>query len=447
MKAAPWLNSFFRGEGIGAVVARKAGGSFLVKGAGQGLMFVLMILLARLMGADQFGVYVVVIAWLNILTLVSKFGLDLVVVRFVSTYLTQEQWGTLRGVIIWSNRVTVQLSLVIGLLAALCVWFVGRETQLDLVRAFWLAMIALPLASLASLRHAALQGMTHVVLAEVPEMIARPILIAAVVIPVVVIGGMHPAAPFVAGAHLFAVAASFALGAYWLNSRLPAKAKAAKPQYCKQEWMSAAFPLLLVSGTYMIISQTDTVMIGMLLDNTRAGYYNAASRLSSVIQFGFIAILAIAAPLIASSYAAGRSTELQRVLTLTAAGATAFAIPAAIILVILRGPLLGLFGTEFTVAAPALLILSIGHVFNAATGATGYLMTMTGRERTLAWILGVAVFANIAMNLWLIPWIGINGAAVSSSVAMVLWNTALVVYAWKRMGFNVTVLKFGSELR
>jgi len=47
-----------QGTGHGAILARGALGTFIVKVAGAGLLFGLHVMLARLLGVEQYGIYV-----------------------------------------------------------------------------------------------------------------------------------------------------------------------------------------------------------------------------------------------------------------------------------------------------------------------------------------------------------------------------------------------------
>jgi O-antigen/teichoic acid export membrane protein len=55
--------------------------------------------------------------------------------------------------------------------------------------------------------------------------------------------------------------------------------------------------------------------------------------------------------------------------------------------------------------------------------------------------IGGAVI-NVITNLLLIPKYGIEGAAVSNAVSMVIWNLAGTFYIRKKFGFYIAYLPF-----
>ena len=85
-------------KGPGAILARGAGGAFIADALGRVFAFGLQLLLARLMGVEQYGIFAYVLAWLNILVLVAKLGLDTMLVRFVPIYKIEHRWSLLYGV-------------------------------------------------------------------------------------------------------------------------------------------------------------------------------------------------------------------------------------------------------------------------------------------------------------------------------------------------------------
>ena len=58
---------------------------------GLGLIFVLQIVLARLMGPKNYGDYTVIITAVNLLLVVSMFGFDSSILRFVHLFLTLKE--------------------------------------------------------------------------------------------------------------------------------------------------------------------------------------------------------------------------------------------------------------------------------------------------------------------------------------------------------------------
>ena len=187
------------------------------------------------------------------------------------------------------------------------------------------------------------------------------------------------------------------------------------------------------------MSQTDTIMIGIFLDTTKAGVYATASRLATLVGFGLVAINSIVAPMIASLYAQKRTGDLQRMISVASLGSTAFALPVSLVLFLWGDVALALFGDEFVIGVPALTILIVGQFANSFAGPVGVLMSMTGHEVMGAKVLSCFAILNIVLNFLFIPRWGIQGAAVATTVTIIGFNLVYMTYAWRRIGIKTTL--------
>ena len=90
----------------------------------------------------------------------------------------------------------------------------------------------------------------------------------------------------------------------------------------------------------------------------------------------------------------------------------------AVVLLLLGKPLLWLFGPGFTAAYPVMFILAIGYVIRAFGGPAQSLLMATGHHNRATGILMATVALSGALNLGLIPWLGITGAAIATACAL-----------------------------
>jgi O-antigen/teichoic acid export membrane protein len=260
------------------------------------------------------------------------------------------------------------------------------------------------------------------------------------VLVAVVVAWQPLGAPAAVAVNVVATACALLLTDRLLRRALPAPAYAVRAEYLTRTWGKVGWSLLLVSGLVLILHQTDIFLVGAFMGTTKAGIYYTASRVATLAVFGMIAISAIAAPMFSEFYSQNRTAELQRVVTLAARGILAFSVPVSLGLVVWGEPVLALFGPDFTQAYWALVILTIGQLYNAATGVAGFLMSMTGHQRMVARVYGVSAVLNVVLNACLIPIWGIEGSAIATTTTTIVWNTILVVYVWKRLGLRVTAV-------
>ena len=94
------------------------------------------------------------------------------------------------------------------------------------------------------------------------------------------------------------------------------------------------------------------------------------------------------------------------------------AIPISLIFVLYPGKVMLLFGPDYIVSAPVLVILTGAAFIQAILGAPGAVLTMAGYTRLALWNSLGAFILNIIMNIILIPRYGIYGAAWATLISL-----------------------------
>ena len=99
-------------------------------------------------------------------------------------------------------------------------------------------------------------------------------------------------------------------------------------------------------------------------------------------------------------------------------------------------PILALFGPGYTAGYTVLVLLALGVLARAATGPVQYLLAMTGHHGASVGILAFAAALALVLNVILIPAYGIEGAAVSTLIAMTVSVAAMAFLAWRKLGIR-----------
>lgn len=423
-----------------AHLAKSTAGTFALKVTSTGLGFLTALLLARLLGAAGYGTYAYALAWVALLSIPAMLGLDRLLVREIAVYRTRSEWDLMRGLLRQANSAALLVSLSLVLLAAVVTWVLREHLNPEMLPAFWVGLIMLPLMTLTRLRQAVMQGLQHVVAGQLPEMLIRPLLFVALVGGAYLFLKENLNALWAVGMNVAATGAAFFIGTWMLFNVLPQAVKEAVPDYQTRAWVRSALPLLLVTGLGVINSQIDITMLGAILGAEPTGIYAVANRIAGFIIFILGSVNAVLAPTIARLYVSGQMRRLQRIVTKSARVILFLSIPVALSLIVFGRWVLLLFGQDFTQGGTALAILSTGQLINAAAGSVGLLLIMTGHERDVAIAIGLSVALNVILNAILIPRWGIAGAAVTTASSMILRNLWLLVQVYRRFGIDSTAL-------
>lgn len=416
-----------------SILARGFGSAFVIRLTGAAMTLLLHIVLARLLGLDDFGVYIYVLSWVLVFTSVSTLGFDTCSVRFVAQYKVSEDWDLLATLLRHGAAHILLASSVLCVIALVFIHFSWRPEP-PLAHAFTVGFVLLPILALSLLRQGALRGLQEVAAALTPDLLMRPILILLGVALVWYIAGSVSAvdAMFV---HLLAALLALLTGFALLARKLPFSLAHAPALHEHPGWIRVALPLMVISGIQILMNQIDILMLGALLNTDASGMYSASARLAELMAFGLTSVNVVLAPLISKYYSQGQFSELRYAAIIAARISLGFSAVVGIVLVTFGRDVLELYGPTFVAALSPLMVLMIGQIVNTAAGSVGFLMTMTGRQNRAALILAGTLVVNVALNAALIPPYGMVGAAVATTTTLALWNLFMLWDIRSILGF------------
>ncbi len=421
--------------------------SFIVKIVGMGIAFLLQLYLARLLKVDEFGIYIYVLTWMNLLLLLVTHGWDTSSIRFVSEYFSQSKWGLLKGFIVTSRRFTLLSSIIVSIGALITLYVFEMSIAASISTVFVFGCLLLPINTILQITCASIQGMKRVVLSQIPQNIIRPILFGIVL----VVGSAISDVNFLASeAMLLNVTSAFLtliITVMIYKSITPPEIITSSAKFEVKTWFKTALPLLLVSGFIMLMNRLDILMLGAMMSASEAGIYSVSSRVAELASFGLVVVNAVMAPMIADMFASKKHEELQKIVSQSVLGISLVTLFISMVLIVFGKNIISLFGEGFEAGEKALYILVIGQFVNSLTGSVGFLMTMTGRQKAAAKILGSVAIINVFLNLMLIPEYGMEGAAYATAASMMLWNVLMVWVVRKKVGVYPTVFSVGRLLK
>src|SRR5437868_1855951 len=126
--------------------------AFAIYIASTGVTACSQVLIARLVGADTYGVYAYVIAWMTILAYFSALGFDVALLRFVPVYQTTEAWSLARGVIQYAERRALAIGVLVMMAGALVITIWSRQFSPELRNTFLVGFILVPVWALLWIR-------------------------------------------------------------------------------------------------------------------------------------------------------------------------------------------------------------------------------------------------------------------------------------------------------
>jgi O-antigen/teichoic acid export membrane protein len=422
-------------------------GSMGLKMASAGLGFLSTVLLARLLEPAGYGVYAYIYAWINVLSVLTQFGLPTLVVRETARGMAQGRPDLVQGVWRWAGRITGLLSLALAGIGAVLAWLLQDSFGGERLSTFAWAILLVPLVALGNLRGAALRGLQRVVAGQMPEFLIQPGLLVLFLGGAAWLLGRSLSAAEAMALNVAAAALAFGFGAWMLRRATPSSVRIARPEYESRAWWLSAWPLAFLGGMSLINNQASTIILGFFVPDAAIGIYRVAAQMSVLASFGLQAVNMVVAPRFAALYAKGDMVRLQRLVTVSARVVLAINVGITLGYILLGRLFLRLvFGSAYLGAYIPLLILLVGQAVNSAAGSVGMLLNMTRHERDTARGLAVSAILNLMLNLLLVPALGIIGAAVATALSLITWNVLLWWAVRRRLGINSLAFDFGRRI-
>lgn len=412
---------------------------FAVRALSAGLLFLTQIVLARWMGASEYGLYVT--AWTCVMVLggLSHLGFNVAMMRLAPQYHANGDYASFRGLLNGGRRVAVTSAAIIALVGLTTIWAFHIENKAALALPLVLGFLCLPFYALADVQDGFGRGQGWTMEAIVPPYIVRPLVLLLMVATVFAIGLSSSA---VIGMTLALAATLFAvvLQTVLLQRRVALSVPKTAPVYDYPGWFKISLPLLAGGVCEIVIQNADILMLNFFRPSEEIGHYYAAAKTTGLVLFILYAVGTAYAGRIAAAHALGNRSEVEN---LVGDAVRWTFMPAAVItlgILAVGYPVLAQFGESFTDAYPLMFILAAGILTKAAMGPSETILNMLGHQRASALSLGTAAIVAVALNLILIPLWGVTGSAIATATAFATVAT-INWFALRRLeGLNLFIL-------
>ena len=233
-------------------------------------------------------------------------------------------------------------------------------------------------------------------------------------------------------AYLVSLGISCFLLITYTMKRLPSPVKISNLTLIKpvtRELLVFSLPLLGATVLELIIGWADTLMLGLFKASREVGLYNVASPLANFISAPLLAVGLIYLPITSGLYAQGLLSEVRRNFSVLTKWLCSATLPLFLVMFLFPETVLSfLFGSNYAPAANALRILSLGFIISNLLGPNRVTLIAMGKSQFTMWATLATAVLNIGLNAVLIPPLGIEGAAIASTVALVSIN---LIISWK----------------
>ena len=202
--------------------------------------------------------------------------------------------------------------------------------------------------------------------------------------------------------------------------------------FCKKITL-LAIPFAVTSLLYNVYYSIDIVMLTNMVGNYPTGIYNATYKLISVLTLFYSVYTAVIFPVMSKFF---KNDEKMLLISFEKSikYLMLIIIPLAVATVVYSTDIIHfIYGHEYDASSSVLSILIWTVCLLFISGAANTLLNASHKEVTVTKIYAMAAIFNIVLNLFMIPYLSYNGAAITTVLSDVL-IVILQAYIIYRLG-------------
>lgn len=406
-----------------------------------------LILVNRYYGAELFGYFVTANMVLDIGLAFLTFGFKDGILMHVSKFADEgvqstKLYNSLTNAFVWSIGLSI--------LFILLIWFAGEALfalfyEKDFAANIWVVLsamvLAAPLISAYWIILAATQGLKIMKYDAIINGGFRPLML------LICLVGSWYIWPNLKGLGIgFVMAHSLvfmvSVAVYFRNFSLLKQLNSISSFSLDSDLLTFAIPQNINMTLNRFITGVDVLMLPMFgISAVQVGYYAAGSMIIREVRNVKLIFSTAFAPQIVRLFDSGRIRQLSYHFSETSRWVSAISLPLLFTIAIFRQDLLLLLYGEYTYDTLFMLFLLPVPYLYGSFSLAGNIIIMTGHSRLSLFNTVVSSMINIGLNFWLIPQSGLIGAAIASSLTMLLLSILELMETYLVVGASLIFKK------
>ncbi len=213
-----------------------------------------------------------------------------------------------------------------------------------------------------------------------------------------------------------------------------------RPRYSRiKKYLRFGVPLVPGNLATWVVASSDRYIIGHSLGVAQVGIYSAAYAIGNALSLVGSVLGFVLVPTLSKLYDEGQQSEVETYLQYSLKYFLGLGIPFVFGIGMLSKEILVMFSTTEIVSQgyPITSLVSLSALLAGTCGVIGQILILVQKTRILATVWALAALVNLALNILIIPRIGILGAAITTLISGSLALGLIAYYAFKEMKFYI----------
>lgn len=423
------------------------GSSLLLVGRmlSMAINFVVQILIVRYLSQTEYGAFAFALSIVAFGQTAITFGLDRGASRFLSIYDEEGDYDRLGGTIAMVAGTILSLGalLVVGVYVLQDLLIGSLTADPNAVPLLLILILLAPIQAIDDL----LTGLLSVFASPKSIFLRKHVVgpgLRLLVVLLLILGGSGVG--FLAIGYV--AVGAFGVGLYLLilwqvleRRGSLARLRRAKLRMPVREILIFTIPLLTTDLVYVALNTSDAIILEHFRGLDAVASWRVIQPAAGLNQLVMSSFALLFTPVAARLYARRDRDGVRDLYWRTAIWMAVMSFPLFALTFSLADPVTeALYGSRYESSAPYLALLSFGYYFNTALGFNGLTLRIYGVIRYIVVINVLAAATNIALNLFLIPRFGALGAAIGTTLTLVIHN--LLKQAGLRLGTGISIFEW-----
>jgi O-antigen/teichoic acid export membrane protein len=398
---------------------------------------ILLPIFTKLLGASDYGIWALILATIAILEPFIILGLNSAILRFLSSKTKPE---IVQGLI-----TVVVVVLIVGIIASCFLFFISDFIALNILKRpsdSYLIKIASPYVVLTALNSIIL-GSFRVfgMIKNFAIIVIFKTCLEIAFISYFVLSGFGLQGVILASIAISIISLITMLIVIFFNAGI------ARPDFSLlKPYLLFGLPLIPISLAQFVIEISDRYLVGFFLDSEKVGIYSAAYNIGVIPVMFSSYLVYILGPTVYDLYDKGRMDKVKMYLSYSWKYLLMLSIPAAFGLSILAKSLLVTMTTSIFISDGVYIIplVALSMIFWGMEQIFGVTILIFKRRKIFVIAFVIASITNLILNIILIPYIGVIGAAITTLIAYILLASIIAYRSRSYIKFN---LNFGFIIK
>ena len=406
------------------------------------------VIVARYYGPEVYGLFSLVTMVLGIILAISSLGLLEGLARFIPQYRGKKENNKISYLLNLTNKIL----LVTSIISAVLLFFLSEFIAVNIFHNAGLTMLLkilsffVPIAVLSSPFLNTIRGYelisNYSFISNILQNIVRVLTLV-----ILVVLGFRASSSVVAYCigFLAVLIASYLVCKYKLPE-LFVKFNLSKSEKleARKSFFSYSLPLMFFSIAFILFYWIDSFFLGYFKGAESVGFYNAAVPIAMLLYMTPELFMQLFFPMINRHYSNKDFELIKQVSKQLGKWIFLVNLPLFILIFVFPGAAINiLFGSQYLVSENSLRILIFGSFVASLGTISNNLLSTAGKSKLVLIDMIIACLINVILNFVLIPMplilsmdnsLGINGAALATSLSIIFLNILFFFQAKKYLG-------------